>query len=216
MHMFCLCMEMPGIQLSGAACQAGLSTMGPYECICGSGHRPCQGWRRRQWGFLHPPREVQALAGPDGGDGGQGGSVILQADANATSLLDYRFLPHRQAESGTMGLGGDKDGSRGQDLILPVPVGTVVFTAKGGQGERKQPGERLADLAHAGDRFVAAQGGVGGLGNRSLATKARRAPGFALLGTPGRNATWCWSSNPSPMWPWSVSPAQASQAWWRP
>lgn len=130
--------------------------------------------------------KYKPLAGPDGGDGGQGGSVIFQADANATSLLDYRFLPHRQAESGTMGLGGDKDGSRGQDLILPVPVGTVVFTAKGGQGQRKQPGERLADLAHVGDRFVAAQGGVGGLGNRSLATKARRAPGFALLGDPGQ------------------------------
>ncbi|WP_297315951.1 GTPase ObgE [uncultured Bifidobacterium sp.] len=131
--------------------------------------------------------KYKPLAGPDGGDGGHGGSVILEADTNATSLLDYRFLPHRKADSGTMGLGGDKDGSRGQDLILPVPVGTVVFTAEGHEGETKRPGRRLADLNHAGDRFVAAQGGIGGLGNRSLANKARRAPGFALLGEPGQD-----------------------------
>ena len=131
--------------------------------------------------------KYKPLAGPDGGDGGHGGSVILEADTNATSLLDYRFLPHRKADSGTMGLGGDKDGSRGQDLILPVPVGTVVFTAEGREGETKLPGKRLADLNHPGDRFVAAQGGIGGLGNRSLANKARRAPGFALLGEPGQD-----------------------------
>ena len=131
--------------------------------------------------------KYKPLAGPDGGDGGHGGSVILEADTNATSLLDYRFLPHRKADSGTMGLGGDKDGSRGQDLILPVPVGTVVFTAEGREGEVKHPGKRLADLNHPGDRFVAAQGGIGGLGNRSLANKARRAPGFALLGEPGQD-----------------------------
>ena len=131
--------------------------------------------------------KYKPLAGPDGGDGGHGGSVILEADTNATSLLDYRFLPHRKADSGTMGLGGDKDGSRGQDLILPVPVGTVVFAAEGREGETKLPGKRLADLNHPGDRFVAAQGGIGGLGNRSLANKARRAPGFALLGEPGQD-----------------------------
>ncbi|OXN00330.1 GTPase ObgE [Bifidobacterium vansinderenii] len=129
--------------------------------------------------------KYKPLAGPDGGDGGRGGSVIFVADSNATSLLDFRFLPHRAAPSGTQGLGGDKDGSNGEDMILPVPVGTVVFTAKGGSGEQKKPGEPLADLRHPGDRFVAAEGGAGGLGNRSLANRARRAPGFALLGEPG-------------------------------
>ncbi|MEK0306108.1 GTPase ObgE [Bifidobacterium favimelis] len=130
--------------------------------------------------------KYKPLAGPDGGDGGDGGSVYLQADPNATSLLDFRYLPHRSAGSGTMGLGGDKDGSQGDDLVLSVPVGTVVFKAIGAEGESKHPGQRLADLNHAGDRFMAAQGGVGGLGNRHLANRARRAPGFALLGEPGQ------------------------------
>lgn len=130
--------------------------------------------------------KYKPLAGPDGGDGGDGGSVVLVADPNATSLLDYRFMPHRSADSGTMGLGGDKDGSKGADLILPVPVGTVVFTAIGNEGESKRRGERLADLNHAGDRYVVAKGGSGGLGNRSLSNKTRRAPGFALLGEPGQ------------------------------
>lgn len=129
--------------------------------------------------------KYKPLAGPNGGDGGDGGSVVLVADTNATSLLDFRFLPHRTADSGTQGLGDDKDGRKGEDMILPVPVGTVVFSAVGGSGEQKRPGEVLADLRHPGDRFVAARGGNGGLGNRSLANRARRAPGFALLGEPG-------------------------------
>lgn len=129
--------------------------------------------------------KYKPLAGPNGGNGGRGGSVIFVADDNANSLLDYRFMPHRTAGNGTMGLGDTKDGSQGDDLILPVPVGTVVFTAKGAQGEQKRPGELLADLRHPGDRFVAAAGGAGGLGNAALANKTRRAPGFALLGEPG-------------------------------
>lgn len=129
--------------------------------------------------------KYKPLAGPNGGNGGRGGSVILVADPNANSLLDFRFMPHRTAGNGTMGLGDTKDGSNGDDLILPVPVGTVVFTARGAEGQPKRPGEVLADLRHAGDRFVAAAGGAGGLGNAALANKTRRAPGFALLGEPG-------------------------------
>ena len=129
--------------------------------------------------------KYKPLAGPNGGNGGDGGSVIFMADSNANSLLDYRFMPHREAESGTMGLGDTKDGSKGADLILPVPVGTVVFEAKGPQGKTKHPGEQLADLRHAGDKFVVAAGGNGGLGNAALANRTRRAPGFALLGEPG-------------------------------
>lgn len=129
--------------------------------------------------------KYKPLAGPNGGNGGDGGSVVFVADVNANSLLDYRFIPHRTAGNGTMGLGDTKDGSKGQDLILPVPVGTMIFTAKGSKGETKRPGELLADLRHAGDRYVAASGGAGGLGNAALANRTRRAPGFALLGEPG-------------------------------
>ena len=129
--------------------------------------------------------KYKPLAGPNGGNGGDGGSVIFVADENANSLLDYRFIPHRTADSGTMGLGDTKDGSKGKDLILPVPVGTMIFTAKGTKGQTKRPGELLADLRHVGDRFVAAAGGAGGLGNAALANRTRRAPGFALLGEPG-------------------------------
>ena len=129
--------------------------------------------------------KYKPLAGPNGGNGGRGGSVIFVADPNANSLLDYRFMPHRSAGNGTMGLGDTKDGSQGDDLCLPVPIGTVVFTARGAEGQPKRPGEVLADLRHAGDEFVAAAGGAGGLGNAALANRTRRAPGFALLGEPG-------------------------------
>lgn len=129
--------------------------------------------------------KYKPLAGPNGGNGGKGGSVIFVADPNANSLLDYRFMPHRSAGNGTMGLGDTKDGSQGDDLRLPVPIGTVVFTARGAEGQPKRPGGVLADLRHAGDEFVAAAGGAGGLGNAALANRTRRAPGFALLGEPG-------------------------------
>ena len=77
--------------------------------------------------------KYKPLAGPNGGNGGNGGSVVFVADTNATSLLDYRFMPHRNAGDGTMGLGDVKDGSKGADLILPVPLGTVIFAAVGAQ-----------------------------------------------------------------------------------
>ncbi len=125
--------------------------------------------------------KYKPLAGPNGGDGGDGGSVIVLADPNTTSLLNYRFAPHRTAQNGTMGKGDDKDGASGADVILPVPPGTVVFDVSNHKKETF-----LADLRHCGDTVVVAQGGAGGLGNRSLANKARRAPGFALLGEPGQ------------------------------
>ena len=129
--------------------------------------------------------KYKPLAGPNGGNGGHGGSVIFVADPDVNDLLAYRFAPHRTAGSGTMGLGDTKDGSQGEDLILPVPVGTVIFSARGAPGEPKRPGQVLADLRHEGDRYVAAAGGMGGLGNAALANSTRRAPGFALLGEPG-------------------------------
>ena len=120
--------------------------------------------------------KFKPLGGPDGGNGGRGGDVILVVDASTTTLLDYHHTPHRRATSGKPGQGGHRSGSEGKDLVLPVPNGTVVKTARG---------EVLADLVGAGTSYVAARGGRGGLGNAALASARRKAPGFALLGEPG-------------------------------
>lgn len=130
--------------------------------------------------------KYKPLAGADGGDGGRGGSVILVADEGEESLLDFRMLPHRRAGDGKHGEGDYRDGQQGADVVLKVPVGTVVFEAVGPAGHSKKRGRILADLRHDGDRFVAARGGRGGAGNHALASKSRRAPGFALLGEPGQ------------------------------
>jgi GTP-binding protein len=116
------------------------------------------------------------LGGPDGGNGGDGGSVWLVADHNVASLLAFRDHPHRRAGSGTHGQGKKKHGRSGEDLIVPVPPGTVV---------RSQDGALLADLVHSGDRWQAARGGQGGRGNASFLSNRRRAPSFAEQGEPG-------------------------------
>jgi GTP-binding protein len=120
--------------------------------------------------------KFKPLGGPDGGNGGRGGDVVLVVDPNTTTLLDYHHLPHRHATSGKPGQGGNRSGAEGGDLILPVPDGTVVTTPGG---------ELLADLVGAGTRYVAARAGRGGLGNAALASARRKAPGFSLLGEPG-------------------------------
>ncbi|SHF44059.1 GTPase ObgE [Streptoalloteichus hindustanus] len=120
--------------------------------------------------------KFKPLGGPDGGNGGKGGDVVLVVDANVHTLLDFHYRPHASAGNGRQGQGGNRDGAAGEDLELKVPDGTVVLT---------EDGEVVADLVGHGTRLVAAQGGRGGLGNASLASKARRAPGFALLGEPG-------------------------------
>jgi GTPase len=120
--------------------------------------------------------KFKPLGGPDGGNGGRGGNVILIVDTDVTTLLDYHHVPHRKATNGKPGAGGHRSGADGQDLILPVPDGTVVLSAKG---------EPLADLVGNGTSYVAAAGGRGGLGNAALASARRKAPGFALLGEPG-------------------------------
>ncbi len=120
--------------------------------------------------------KFKPLGGPDGGDGGNGGSVILEVDPNITTLLTYHRSPHQRAEHGTQGMGAFRQGRNGDDIVLAVPDGTVVKSVSG---------ELLADLTGSGTRFIIAQGGRGGLGNAALASKARKAPGFALLGEPG-------------------------------
>lgn len=121
--------------------------------------------------------KFKPLGGPDGGNGGRGGDVILEVDPNTATLLEYHYRPHRKADKGKQGQGSNRDGANGGDVILPVPSGTVVKDAR--------TGEVLVDLVGAGTRYVIAQGGHGGLGNAALASAKRKAPGFALLGEPG-------------------------------
>jgi GTP-binding protein len=120
--------------------------------------------------------KFKPLGGPDGGDGGRGGDVVLVVDPGVHTLLDFHYRPHARAANGGGGQGSMRDGATGEDLELKVPDGTVVMTPEG---------EVIADLVGQGTRLVAASGGRGGLGNAALASRSRKAPGFALLGEPG-------------------------------
>ena len=124
--------------------------------------------------------KFKPLAGPDGADGGNGGSISLVADPDVTTLLEYHFRPNQQGGDGADGAGDFRNGAHGKDVVLPVPVGTVVKDAKG---------KLIADLDEAGMTLLVAEGGQGGLGNAALSSQKRKAPGFALLGVPG------WSGN---------------------
>ena len=117
------------------------------------------------------------MGGPDGGDGGHGGSVWLVADHNVASLIAFRDHPHRRAESGTHGMGKKRHGKRGEDLEVHVPEGTVA--------RDNDSGAVLADLVHHGDRWLAARGGQGGRGNARFLSNRRRAPSFAEQGEHG-------------------------------
>src|SRR6476469_6712956 len=120
--------------------------------------------------------KFKPLGGPDGGNGGPGGSVILRVDADVTTLIDYHHSSRRVAEHGGHGAGAHRNGAHGEDLVLAVPDGTVVSDARG---------RVLADPVGPGTELVVAEGGRGGLGNAALASSKRKAPGFALLGEPG-------------------------------
>jgi GTPase len=115
--------------------------------------------------------------GPDGGDGGRGGDVVLAADQGVGTLAEYHFHPHQRAGKGTHGQGSNRKGADGEDRVLPVPVGTLV------RGER---GELLADLDRPGARFRAARGGRGGRGNAALSGPGRRVAHFHERGEPGQ------------------------------
>jgi len=115
--------------------------------------------------------------GPSGGDGGNGGSVVFEADPGLTTLLDYRYQQHHRARNGEHGMGSDCNGAAADDLVLRVPVGTLV--------KDEGSGELLADLGTPGQRAVVAQGGRGGLGNMNFATSTRQTPRFAQEGKPG-------------------------------
>jgi GTP-binding protein len=121
--------------------------------------------------------KFKPLGGPDGGNGGRGGNVVLTVDPQVHTLLDFHHHPHQKAGNGRQGAGKHRNGADGADLELMVPNGTVVHGADG---------EILADLTGAGAQYVVARGGRGGLGNAALVSSRRKAPGFALLGEPGQ------------------------------
>lgn len=140
----------------------------------GDGGAGCMSFRRE----AHVPK-----GGPDGGDGGHGGNVIVRADASISSLIEYRFKHHFKAERGTHGKGSRMHGATGDDLVLRVPVGTLVTEYF---EEEKACGEMLADLTHDGEEVIVARGGCGGRGNIHFVTSTRRAPAFAELGEPAQ------------------------------
>ncbi|MCI2242572.1 GTPase ObgE [Adlercreutzia faecimuris] len=140
----------------------------------GNGGAGCMSFRRE----AHVPK-----GGPDGGDGGHGGNVVIQADASVSSLIEYRFKHHFKAERGTHGKGSRMHGAQGEDLVLRVPVGTVVREYF---EDSKETGELIADLTHDGETVTVARGGMGGRGNIHFVTSTRRAPAFAELGEPAQ------------------------------
>lgn len=152
--------------------------MSQFTDICrinvkgGDGGAGCMSFRREAF----VPK-----GGPDGGDGGHGGDVVIQADAQLSSLIDYRFKHHFRAEAGTHGKGAKKDGADGRDLVLKVPMGTVIREL---DSSTMEPRYEIADLTHDGERVVVAPGGTGGLGNPHFVTSTRRAPAFAQKGEP--------------------------------
>ena len=123
---------------------------------------------------FHREKYVQN-GGPDGGDGGKGGNVLLYADVNMHTLLDFRFRSKYTAENGGDGMSGLRSGKKGEDLVIKVPVGTVVREA--------ETGRIMADMDQAGETRVLLHGGRGGWGNSHFATPTRQAPNFAKPGT---------------------------------
>lgn len=134
----------------------------------GEGGRPCVAFLREK----HRP-----YGGPSGGDGGNGGSVILRADGGITTLLDFKYQSRIEADCGEPGRGKTQHGRRGEDVIARVPAGTLVYDA--------ETGEPIADLTAAGDEVVVACGGIGGRGNARFATSTDQAPRRTIPETPG-------------------------------
>ncbi len=134
----------------------------------GKGGNGCVSFRREKY----VPR-----GGPDGGNGGEGGSVVLEASERKHSLLDFRFRNLFRAEHGRNGSGQNRQGRSGEDLVVEVPVGTML--------KDPEQGDVLADLIEAGQRWIAARGGRGGKGNAHFTSSTHRTPRFAQEGQPG-------------------------------
>ena len=119
------------------------------------------------------------FGGPDGGDGGKGGSIVLKSEENLNTLIDYRYQQHHKAERGENGAGQNRTGKSGDDLVLKVPLGTQVF-----EEDNKT---LLFDFSKKGDEFIAANGGKGGLGNTRFKSSTNRAPRKFTKGTVGED-----------------------------
>ena len=138
------------------------------EVFAGNGGNGCMSFRREK--FI-------PFGGPDGGDGGRGGHIYAEADPNLNTLIDFRYQRLHRARNGEHGRGADQFGAAGEDMVLRVPVGTLV--------RDETTGEVLADLATPGQRVVLAQGGSGGLGNLRFKSSTNRAPRQSTPGQPG-------------------------------
>ncbi len=137
----------------------------------GDGGKGCVSFRREKF----VPR-----GGPDGGNGGWGGSVVIEASRHLRTLLELKYRQHHVARRGGHGKGSNKTGEDAPDMIIPVPVGTVIIDVA--------TDKLLADLASPGDRYVVARGGMGGKGNAWFATSTHQAPRFAQEGTAGEES----------------------------
>ncbi len=140
----------------------------------GDGGDGCVSFRREKY----IPR-----GGPDGGDGGRGGHIIVEASEALNTLIDYRYKQHFKAKRGGHGMGRERTGAGAADVVLSVPVGTQIFD--------ETYETRLADLTHPGQRVVLAEGGAGGLGNTHFKSSTNRAPRQATPGHPGTER-WLW------------------------
>lgn len=140
----------------------------------GDGGQGCVSFRREKY---------IEFGGPNGGDGGKGGSVYFEAVENLNTLIDFRYQQHFKAPRGQHGMGSDKAGAKGEDIIIKVPVGTEIVA---------EDGETVvADMVEAGQRFMIAKGGDGGRGNAQFKTSVNQAPRYAEPGWPGQEM-WLW------------------------
>ncbi|WP_435214342.1 Obg family GTPase CgtA [Luminiphilus sp. nBUS_16] len=140
------------------------------EVFAGNGGGGCVSFRREKY---------IPFGGPDGGDGGDGGSVILLGDASLNTMIDYRYTRKFRAEAGSSGKGRNCTGKAGEDLTLPVPIGTTILD--------EDTGEVLGDIREAGQRLLVAQGGFHGLGNTRFKSSVNRSPRQSSPGSAGEN-----------------------------
>jgi len=147
------------------------------ECVvkvsAGEGGRGCVSFRREKF---------EPWGGPNGGDGGRGGDVVLLGDDDTNNLVDYKYKPHWRAESGEHGMGSDRHGRDGKPCILRLPLGTVVID--------EATGKPVAEVLEDGQRITLCQGGNGGWGNTHFKTSVNRAPKHANPGQPGELGTY--------------------------